>query len=129
MAYQPYVDKDFYDTYSGKITDAVMLDKKLKQASRHVDSLTYNRIVGKFGLLTEFQQEIVQEVVCELTDFEFINESQLSSLLSSYSINGVSMSIGDSVTVKGVNGVIIPIALYSLLEQSGLTYRGHYRVA
>ena len=70
---------------------------KLRQASRHIDSLTYNRI-RKYGFdnLTEFQKEIVCEVVCRQADFEYENQDLISSVLSSYSINGVSMSIGSS---------------------------------
>lgn len=129
MAYQPYVDEEFYKEQEFNTIPDDKLGRLLKQASRHIDSLTYNRIVGKFERLTEFQQEIVQEVVCELADFEYVNASQLSSMLSSYSINGVSMQIGESTTVSKVDGVFIPDYLYSLLEQTGLTYRGHYHVA
>ena len=38
----------------------------------HIDTLTYNRIVGRdFENLTKFQQDIIKEVVCKLADFEY----------------------------------------------------------
>ena len=57
-AYEPYVTAEYYEkTYSGRIIPGNELDKALRQASRHVDSLTYNRIVGiGFNNLTPFQQ-------------------------------------------------------------------------
>ena len=56
------------------------LDKALKQASRHVDSLTYNRIVGRgFSNLTAFQQDVIQEVVCQQADFEWENTDEINT--------------------------------------------------
>jgi len=126
MAYEPYVSEEFYKDYSKVIPDED-IKKHLRQASRHVDSLTYNRIVENVEKLTSFQLDILQEVVCELADFEYNNKEQLASLLSSYSINGVSMTIGASKTTYFDGGIFIPSHLYSLLEQTGLTYRGKYR--
>ncbi|MFR2692664.1 MAG: hypothetical protein ACLTBV_18680 [Enterocloster bolteae] len=68
---------------------------QLKQASRHVDSLTYNRIVGRgFSNLTAFQQETIQEVVCQQADFEYENTRTRSARsCHGYSINGVSVTV------------------------------------
>ena len=65
MPYEPYVTYEYYcDAYKGDVIPMNELDKALKQASRHVDSLTYNRIVGRgFSNLTAFQQDVIQEVV------------------------------------------------------------------
>ena len=54
MPYEPYVTYEYYcDAYKGDVIPMDELDKALKQASRHVDSLTYNRIVGRgFSNLT-----------------------------------------------------------------------------
>ena len=75
MAYEPYVTYEYYcDVYKGTVIPMSELDKALKQASRHVDSLTYNRIVGRgFSNLTAFQQDVIQEVVCQQADFEYIS--------------------------------------------------------
>lgn len=75
MPYEPYVTYDYYcDAYKGDVIPMDELDKALKQASRHVDSLTYNRIVGRgFSNLTAFQQDVIQEVVCQQADFEWEN--------------------------------------------------------
>ena len=47
MAYEPYVTPEYYQmTYGGTIVPDEELARFLRQASRHIDSLTYNRIVG-----------------------------------------------------------------------------------
>ena len=55
MTYKPYASEDYYmDQYEGSTIPEDELEKALKQASRHVDSLTYNRIVGRgFSNLTD----------------------------------------------------------------------------
>ncbi|MFQ7877071.1 hypothetical protein [Enterocloster sp.] len=91
MSYEPYVTYEYYcDAYKGNVIPMDELDKALKQASRHIDSLTYNRIVGRgFSNLTAFQQETIQEVVCQQADFEYENTDEINTILQSYSINGV----------------------------------------
>lgn len=124
MSYKPYVDEDYYtNAYGGKTipTDDNM-KKYLEKASREIDTMTFNRIVGiGFDNLTEFQQEIVQKVNCQLADFEYENQDLLNSVLSSYSINNVKMDFATNENISKINGVIIPNDLYRLLEQTGLT--------
>ena len=126
MAYEPYVTIDYYLTeYAGNTVPEDELLKALRQASRHIDSLTYNRIVGQgFSALTEFQQDVIREVVCRQADFEAENREALDCALSSYSINGVSMTLTAGWNVFLDKGVAMPRELYSLLEQTGLTFRG-----
>lgn len=97
----------------------------LRTASRHVDSLTFNRIPGKGGLeaLTSFQQDVIKEVCCRQAAFETENADLISSVLSSYSINGVSMQFGQSWNVFVSAGVAMQGDVYALLEQSGLCCR------
>lgn len=97
------------------------IDKRLKQASRNVDLLTFNRIVGKgFENLTDYQQSIIQECTCELADFYYDNEGMIQNVLKNYSINGVSMNFGDTWNVHIQNGVAIGNATYSKLMSTGL---------
>ena len=125
MSYQPYVDETYYtDVYKGNLIPCEELGKALRQASRHVDSLTYNRVVGRgFSNLTEFQQDVIKEVVCLQADFEHENEDLINSVLSSYGINGVSMSFGSSWNVHTDKGVAMLRDVHSLLNQTGLTSR------
>ena len=120
-----YVDITYYqNTYKGTIIPEDKIEEKLKEASMHIDTLTYNRIVGRgFENLTKFQQDIIKEVVCELADFEYENEDLIKSALSSYAINGVSMNFGTSWNIQVQNGVAIPKDYYCLLSQTGLTCR------
>lgn len=119
-----YVDETYYkENFLGKISDAD-LPKKLLQAQRHVDSLTFNRIVGiGFDNLTPFQQSVIKEVVCLQVDFEEENKELLQSFFSSYSINGVSMDFSKSWNLHLDNGVAMQKSTYEMLKQTGLTDR------
>lgn len=122
MAYEVYVTVEYYrNTYDGVLIPEDDLEKVLKQASRHVDSLTYNRIVGRgISNLTAYQQEIIREVVCMQADFEYENADEINSVLSSYSINGVSAQFGSSWNVFTDKGVAMKRDVYALLQQTGL---------
>ena len=120
MAYIPYVTAADYDRYGSGNIQPEELDKILHNASRQIDSLTFNRIVGKgFDNLTDFQQEIITDSCCKLADFLNDNADLLGSAFSSYSVNGVSMSFG-GMAVTVINGVPVSREIYSLLCQSGL---------
>ena len=125
MSYKSYAAVEYYlDKYQGDIIPEEQLEKALKQASRHIDSLTYNRIVGRgFSDLTEFQQEVIKEVVCMQADFEYENADEINSVLSSYSINGVSMNFGSSWNVFTDKGVAMKRDVYTMLCQTGLCCR------
>jgi len=122
MSYEPYATLDDYDDLLENAIEVEEAD--LLQASRHIDSLTYNRIVARgFGNLTPFQQEIIKEVVCRQAMFEVENADAISSVLSSYSINGVSMAFGSSWNVFVEHGVAMRRDVYFLLQQTGLCCR------
>lgn len=125
MTYEPYVDTGYYlEIYHGTVVPEDDLDKILRQVSRHIDSLTYNRIVGRgFSNLSEFQQEVIREVVCQQADFEYENEDEINTILSSYSINGVSAQFGSSWNVFTDKGVAMKRDVYTLLAQTGLCCR------
>lgn len=122
MAYEPYATEDYYKSeYGGASIPETELKKYLKTASRHIDSLTYNRIVGRgISSLTEFQQEIIRETVCRQAEFEYENADEISSVLSSYSINGVSAQFGSSWNVFTGKGIAMKRDDYTLLCQTGL---------
>ena len=121
--YQPYLSVEEYLNNGGLTENDV--EKYLLSASRHIDSLTFNRIAAKgFESLTEFQQEIIKTVCFDMANFEYENEDLINSVLQSYSINGVSMQFGSSWNIAVVNGVAIRRDTYNLLMQTGLCYRG-----
>ena len=126
MSYQPYATKQDYKEIIGENTISEdELERQLRTASRHIDSLTYNRIVGRgFSNLTQFQQDIVKEVCCTLAEFEYENDDVINSILSSYSINGVSMQINQSWNVFTDKGVVMKRDTYELLSQTGLCCLG-----
>lgn len=120
-----YADIEYYTVeYKGTAIPSDKLESILKIASRHIDTLTYNRIVGKgFNNLTPFQQDIIKTVCCSQADFEYENDELINSVLQNYSINGVSMSFGSSWNMAVINGVAIRADLYDLLKQTGLCCR------
>ena len=121
--YKPYLSVDEYYENGGLIEEDV--EKHLISASRHIDSLTFNRIVAKgFENLTEFQQEIIKNVCFDMANFECENEDLINNVLQSYSISGVSMQFGSSWNIAVVNGVALRRDTYNLLMQTGLCYRG-----
>lgn len=126
MLYKPYADITYYhEIFQGSALSEDDASKYLRQASRHIDTLTYNRIVGQgFYNLTEFQQDIIREVCCRQAEFECENVDILDTVLNSYSVNGVSMGFnGQAWNVFADKGVAMKKADYSLLAQTGLTCR------
>ena len=125
MEYAAYADPEYYrKIYGGSTVPEESLERLLRQASRHIDSLTYNRIVGcGFESLTGFQQEVIQEVCCQQADFEYENADEISTILSGYSINGVSAQFGSSWNVFMDKGIAMKRDVYSLLSQTGLCCR------
>lgn len=125
MSYEPYATPEYYtDTYGGTLILENDIERALQIASRHIDSLTYNRIVGRgFSSLTQSQRDIIQDVVCQQADFETENADEINSILSSYSINGVSAQFGSSWNVFTDKGVAMKRDLYALLCQTGLCCR------
>ena len=120
-----YANAEYYKTtYKGNLEDAE-IDKALQQASRHIDTLTYNRIVGiGFDNLTEYQQGIIKECECLMADWETENADYINSMLSSYSLNGASMSVTcNSASAVVTNGVAVSRDIYSHLQKCGLCTR------
>lgn len=127
MTYIPYAKLSDYERLCGDLpagTDEEEFDRCLKQASRHIDSLTYNRIVGRgFSSLTEFQQETLKEVCCLQAKFEYDNKDIFDMILQGYSINGVSMQFGESWNVTVQKGIPMRRDVYGQLCQTGLCCR------
>ena len=125
MAYEPYASKEYYQNeYQGSIVPEDKLLKAIRQASRHIDSLTFNRIVGQgFSNLSRYQQELIREVTCQQADFETENADEIDTILQSYAINGVSAQFGSSWNVITEQGVAMKRDVYALLCQTGLCCR------
>lgn len=124
MAYEPYVSPEYYrGVYKGSKVPDEDLEKALRQASRHIDSLTFNRIAGQPECLSEKQKEIVQEFACKQADFEWENQDIFDMVLRGYSINGVSIQFGESWNVTVQKGIPVRRDDYDTLCQTGLCSR------
>lgn len=120
-----YVTPQEYTDFGYRTIPNADIEYFLHDASRNVDTLTFNRIVAiGFDKLTQFQQEIIQEVVCKQAEFLYENQSAIASILDSYSINSVSMKFGSGFNVNVAEGVPIQNTVYSILKQTGLCWRG-----
>lgn len=124
--YESYVTAEqYHQMYGDSSIPEQDIPAALRDASRHVDSLTYNRIVGQgFHNLTPWQQDVIREVVCRQARFEYENADVISTVLSGYSLNGVSMQFGQSWNVITQAGVAMQRDTYALLQQSGLCWGG-----
>ena len=116
--------KYYKETYKGNLDDADA-EKALGKASRHIDALTFNRIVGiGFDNLTDYQQGIIKECECMMADWETENADYIDNMLTSYSLNGASMSFtGSSAGAALVDGIVVSRDIYSHLQKCGLTSR------
>lgn len=121
-----YITIDEYKQYgNGTIFSEKNPEIALNRASRLIDVLTYNRILGEnFENLSEYQKQTIKEICAEIADFYSENSEFVNSVVSGYSINGVSMQFGNNYNVKSINGCIIPNIAYSRLISTGLCYGG-----
>lgn len=100
-------------------------DRLAYKASRIIDSLTYNRIIGAgFRNLTDYQQETIKECCCETVQFYDDNVDILENVLSGYGINGVSMQFNYNASITVINGCPVRKATYNKLLSTGLCYAG-----
>lgn len=121
-----YADEDYYrEEYGGNMIPTEDLKKQLKKASKQIDTLTFCRI-RSIGIdnLTEFQKEQIQYATCMLADFAYENADELETMLTSYSINGVSASFAIGQNVQRIQGVFVRSDIYAELQKTGLCYRG-----
>lgn len=118
-----YCDYDYYKNEYGGNMDEEEAIKALKKASRHIDTLTFNRASDNPDL-TPYQIGVLKEVCCEMADFETSNKDVIDSTLNSYSINGVTVNYAmNGATVKVVSGVAVKSDTYAFLNTTGLTCR------
>lgn len=120
-----YADKEYYENvYGGTLIDEEQIEKQLTTAGRQIDTLTYCRIRStRFENLTEFQKDQIRYVNCLLADFIYENKDELESMLSSYGINGVSMTFSNGINVTKVQNIIIRTDIYAELVKTGLCCR------
>lgn len=117
----PYVDATYYkDTFGGTIIPDASLINKLERASDQVDSLTYNRIIGKsFDNLTEFQKDKVKKAICIHAEFMEQYGEYVDMPLNGFSAGSTSVSFN----ANNINGIATTQEVINYLKQTGLTSR------
>lgn len=118
-----YADLSEYRKYGFSEPADDVAVRLLEDASDAIDALCYGRIRrAGFSNLTEFQQEKVKKAVCSHAAFLYAYGDLLNSPLSSYGINGVSVSF-DAGKVVTQGDVTTSHAVMQQLRQSGLATR------
>ena len=116
----PYADYTWYrEEFGGTEGEGICI--YLDRASDAIDALTFNRIraIGWDGL-TEFQQGNIRRACCVQAEFLADNADALDTALSSYAINGVSMTFGNDALYRVVGGVAVSNAALALVRATGL---------
>lgn len=122
--YTAYVTPQEYTSMGYTAIPSDNIAKYLKDASRNIDTLTFNRIVAKgFDNLTDFQKEIIKECACKQADFLYENHDAIDSVFDTYSINSVTMKFGTGFALTTDDGVPVLTSVYSVLKQTGLCCR------
>lgn len=113
-----YVDYNYYkDVFKGKLINEDE-ENLLQDACNDIDDMVFGRIRGKgFDNLTEYQRELVQNAICQHTEFNKKYGTFLNAPVSSYSVGKTSMSF-DS---KKLNGIDTSSSVIKLLNRTGLT--------
>ena len=116
---------DYMYGFGGRKILPAELPQKLLKASDDVNTLTFGRARARWDTLTDFQKATIKRVTCMQADFCEDNADIISNVLTSYSINGVSMSfdVSKAWNVYADDGVIMEQSTYRLLSQTGLTCR------
>ena len=116
-----YVTAEYYkNTYGGTVIPDAELSRQLDKASDHIDSMTFNRIIGKgFEQLTPFQQDRIKKAVCVHVDFVYQYGPYLDMPVSGYSAGSISLSF-KSVEAGGIK---TSEDVTNLLKPTGLTDR------
>lgn len=116
---QNYATEADYLSYYAVVPEN--FDAIAQKASRMIDTLTYNRIIGAgFDNLTDYQKETIIECCCEIIQFYDEYADMLDTVLKSYGINGVSMQFDYNAGICVKNGCIVRQITYSKLMSTGL---------
>jgi hypothetical protein len=122
---QGIVTIDDYYRYAvdpGAIPEPVLIPT-LQAALTDADTVCFCRVVSRWDRMSNRQKDLVKQAIVAQACFRHAYAAELESPLSSYSINGVSMSFDKSKIVSRA-GVQAPARVYAMLQESGLTYLG-----
>lgn len=116
-----YVDNTYYkESFGGTILPEDSINQKLERASDQVDTLTYNRIVGKgFSNLTKFQQDKIKKAVGIHAEFIEQYGEYVDMPLSGFSAGSISVNFN----AQRINGITTTQEVLNYLKQTGLTCR------
>lgn len=124
-----YATSEYYLTsFKGNVLPNDEIDKYLQEATEKIDSITFNRIVGKgFDNLTEFQKEKVQKAVCYQAEYIFTNgfNDENKQDIASYSVLDISVNVNTDSRKTQAEKECMSEKAYDLISKTGLTTRGY----
>lgn len=117
-----YASYEDYLLYGGALLSAEEFERAASKACIHIDTITFNRIHGKGGLdkFSAYQQEMIKRAACLQADFEYENADVINTVLQSYGINGVSVSLGNAPGSVNVMGMLFSRDAHAALVNTGL---------
>lgn len=111
------------EEYGALYPDEEITQQELDRAEDDVNALTFGRAEAYADDFPARIREILTRAVCMQAHWLHEYGAMLDNPLSSYGINGVSMSWREDAVVRR-GGVVTSNQVYALLTTAGLTYRG-----
>ncbi len=97
--------------------------QQLDRAEDDVNAMTFNRLGLCWDRMDDPARQTVTRAICCQALFLHDYGEMIDNPMSSYGINGVSMSWKEDAVVQR-GGVVVSRRVYALLTGLGLTYRG-----
>jgi hypothetical protein len=110
-----YTSEDYFiNNYGEKVIPLDLLERYIKKASREIDLYVIHPICG---ILSNDEEEIIENTCCELMIFLYTNRQVQQSILKSFSINGVSGEFSDEDYKNGKNNILNQLELTRFMDR------------
>lgn len=125
-----YATSEYYfNEFKGTVLLKDNADRYLQEASEKIDSITFNRIVGRgFDNLTQFQKDKVQKAVCYQAEYILKNgyNDEEKQDVSSYSVLDISVNVKEKTNAEKTQAEkeCMSEKAYDLILKTGLATKG-----
>ena len=104
----------FIENYGDAIPED-KIEQKLKQASKEMDKYLITRPTQ--GSMSEFEEEVFNEVCCELAIFLDKNNKYISNVVNSLSIAGTSYSFDNATIQQKKNDILVALNITRFMNR------------
>lgn len=125
-----YATSEYYfNEFKGTVLSKGNEDRYLQEASEKIDSITFNRIVGRgFDNLTQFQKDKIQKAVCYQAEYILKNgyNDEEKQDVSSYSVLDISVTVKEKTNTEKTQAAkeCMSEKAYDLILKTGLATKG-----